>query len=67
MLVFNLIMCIIFVHSYIVAICFCMLYAEVHMLDKYIFNMLSSQNKDIIIIINYYNYYYKAETIQKCS
>ena len=66
MLVFNLIMCIIFVHSYIVAIRYCMLYAEVYMLDKYIQNMLSSQNRDIIIINNYY-YYHKAETMQKCS
>ena len=41
---------IIFVYSCIVAICFCMFYAEDHMLDKYILNMLSSYNKDIIII-----------------
>ena len=33
----------------VVAICFYMFYAEDHMLDKCTLNMLSSQNKDILL------------------
>ena len=42
-------MCIIFVYSYIVAMCFICFDAEDHMLDKCVLNTLPSQNKDILL------------------